>query len=235
MRRVTFAVFVLGALLGTTIPALAGLTYTCNPNIDAKVAGTCAYLNSAIAGLYNSTFSNANASIYMQYGNTSLGESNTALAVLSYSAYLNALTASAQASGNAVQVAAVKALNSLDAVPYGSGNVEPSSALAAALGFPAQGLLADGTTFCGTPGTATCYNGIITITNAANDLYYRIGTEGPKQYDFYSTAEHETDEVLGTTSCIDTTGPSLSNGCAVEKMPSPRSICSVTRVREIWS
>src|ERR1700681_2049283 len=86
--------------LGSAIPASAGITYTCAENIDAAQAGTCAYLNSTIAGLYNNTFSNANASIYIQYGSTELGESSTSLAQVRYSAYLNALTANALASGN---------------------------------------------------------------------------------------------------------------------------------------
>ena len=44
-------------------------------------------------------------------------------------------------------------------------------------------------------------------------LYYRSGTETAAEYDFYSAIEHETDEVLGTSSCISTTGPSLANNC----------------------
>ena len=201
-------------VLGSAIPAFAGITYTCDPNIEAAHAGTCAYLNSTIAGLYNTTFSNANASIYVQYGNTELGESDTSLIQVGYSAYLKALTANSQASGNTVQVSAVEALNSFDTPRYSSGRVEIPTALASALGFTGlSGLLADGMTFCNTPGAATCYNGIVTITDQTSSLYYRSGNEGSHQYDFYSTVEHETDEVLGTASCIDTTGPSLADEC----------------------
>jgi len=200
--------------MGPALPAWAGITYTCDPNIDAAHAGTCAFLNGTIAGLYSSTFSNANASIYIQYGNTDLGQSNYSLAVVGFSDYLSALTANAQASGNAIQADAVKALNNIDNPMYGSGNVEFPVALATALGFTGNsGLKSDGTTFCPTPGTSTCFDGIITITNEPGIMYYRVGNEGADQYDFYSTAEHETDEVLGTSSCIDTTGPSLSDQC----------------------
>jgi uncharacterized protein (TIGR03437 family) len=217
VRRAIFQIIlVLGTLLGTTTPAFAGITYTCDPNIDAKVAGTCATLNSTIAGLYNSTFSNANASIYIQYGSAGLGNSFTSEAILTYSQYLTALTANAQASGNTVQVAAVKALNGVDTTVYGSDNVEIPSALATALGFNdgISGLTFPGTNFC-TLGTTGCYDGIITITNNPGTvLYYRTGGSEPADaYDFYSTVEHETDEVLGTASCVSTTGPALADEC----------------------
>jgi uncharacterized protein (TIGR03437 family) len=192
--------------MGAAVPAWAGITYTCDPNIEAAHAGTCAYLNSTIAGLYSSTFSNANATIYIQLGNTDLGMSNYSLAQVTYSTYLTALTANAQASGNTVQADALKALNTFDTPLYGTGMVEFPVALAMALGISGvAGLESDGTTFCNTPGTSTCFDGIITITKEKDVLYFRVGNEGPNQYDFYSTAEHETDEVLGTASCIDTT------------------------------
>lgn len=214
MHRAIFAV-IMPALTVAAVPALAGITYVCDPNIDAAHAGTCAYLNSTIAGLYSSTFSNANATIYVKYGNTELGHSDTSLAVLPYPAYLSALTTSAQNSGNPIQVSAVKALDNLDLTPYGNGNVLFSAALAAALGFQGvSGLHADGNTFCNNAGTASCYDGVITISNSPHiSLFYRTGSEAADQYDFYSTVEHETDEVLGTASCIDTTGSTLQDGC----------------------
>jgi hypothetical protein len=51
-------------------------------------------------------------------------------------------------------------------------------------------------------GSAGCYNGIETVTNAANTWYYRSGPQPSGTYDIYSAVEHETDEVLGTSSCI---------------------------------
>jgi len=205
---------------GAALPARAGLTYTCDPNIDAAHAGACAYLNSTIAGIYNSTFSNANASIYIKLGNTDLGLSLYNQAIITYSAYLTALTANAQASGNTIQADAVKALNSFDAPLYASGNVFLPVALATALGIGGYpGIASDGSN-CPTAGTASCFDGIVTITNEPGILYYRVGNEGPNQFDFYSTAEHETDEVLGTGSCIATTGSSLADECG-NGVPAP--------------
>ena len=51
--------------------AKAGINYTCDPTIDAAHdAGTYAFLNTALAALYKSAFSNANASIYTTCGTT---------------------------------------------------------------------------------------------------------------------------------------------------------------------
>ena len=73
---------------------------------------------------------------------------------------------------------------------------------------------------CLTPGSGGCYNGIITITTPDNlvsdsgdTLYYRTGTQGADAYDFFSVVEHQTDEILGTSSCIDTFGATLADGC----------------------
>src|ERR1700735_1673479 len=71
--------------------ARAGIiTYICDPSISAV---TCNYLNTTIAGLYSSTFTDANASIYIQYGTTGLAQNNTPLNAVSYSAYVAALAA----------------------------------------------------------------------------------------------------------------------------------------------
>jgi hypothetical protein len=62
-----------------------------------------------------------------------------------------------------------------------------------------------------------CYNAIITVSTSGNLIpeawYYRDSAQTTNEYDFYSVVEHETDKVLGTSSCIDTTGESLTNGC----------------------
>jgi len=39
-----------------------------------------------------------------------------------------------------------------------------------------------------------------TIQTAGN-FYFRSGSIGPSQYDFFTTVEHETDEIIGTSSC----------------------------------
>lgn len=207
-RRITVP---LGALvLSLTGQASGALTYTCDPSVSSTA---CAYLNTTIAGLYDSAFSNVTASIYVKMGKTGLGESAYFLTFVTYSQYLAALTAVSQTSGNSVQVSAVSALNSLDTTLYGNYQVEVSSPLGRSFGFPnLVGTDQSGGKFCLAPGTSGCYDGVITISNNVT-LYYRQGTEPRNAYDFYSTVEHETDEILGTSSCIETTGSSLSNGC----------------------
>jgi hypothetical protein len=67
-----------------------------------------------------------------------------------------------------------------------------------------------------TLGTSGCYNGVITISNSQS-LFYRSGSQNPNSYDFYSVVEHETDEILGTSSCLTTTSSGTagtSAGCA---------------------
>lgn len=203
---VSFGALSLALLAG---PASGGVTYTCDPSISSTA---CAYLNSTIAGLYNSTFTNVTASIYVKLGNTALGESEYFLNFITYSQYFAALTTVSQ-SGNSIQVSAVKALTRVDKALYGNYMVEVNSPLGRSFGFPDMaGSDGSGNNYCPSPGTSGCYDGVITITNA-EPLYYRQGTEPRDAYDFYSTVEHETDEILGTASCIDTGGSSLSNAC----------------------
>jgi hypothetical protein len=190
--------------------AFGGITYTCASNVDATTAGTCAYLNSTVAGLYG-VFSNINANIYIQMGTTGLGENFGAYNSVSYSTYLTDLTANSVASGNPVQVSAAH-------------NVEITSALGSALGIPNSSLtgVTSGGGGC-TIGTMGCYNGVITVTTPANlateepgqGLYWNQqgGTQPAEDYDFYSVVEHETDEVLGTASCITTTTNPISDSC----------------------
>jgi hypothetical protein len=211
--------------MGASHASAGTITYTCDPTIDAVQAGTCAYLNSTISGLYNSTFSNANASIYIRQGTTALAENTVGFYNdVSYSSYLTDLAATA--SHDTVDVAAQAALNSLDSAVYGSDTVVITSALGQALGIPDAALT--GTTAFGgacTIGTSGCYNGVITITTPANLLSESGGTQGlywnqtggtqpANDYDFYSLVEQQTNEILGTGSCITTLTSPLSNACA---------------------
>ncbi len=211
--------------LVASLSASATISYSCDPTVDAAQAGTCAFVNSTTAGVYNSTFTNVNASIYIKMGTTGLGESTTGFFnTMSYSAYLTALTA--HASSDLVDVSAIAALNATDTAVYGSDNVVITSALGVALGLTPSSLT--GTTAAGSScaiGTAGCYNGIITITTAANlfsesggtqFLYWNQngGMQPADAYDFYSIVEHETDEILGTASCITTQTNPLSNSCS---------------------
>jgi PEP-CTERM motif len=210
------ALFIL-ASLSATLPAFGNLSFTCDANIDAAQAGTCAYLNTVVAGNYTSTFSNVFANIYIQYGTTGLASSTTGFFnSVSYSAYLADLTANAVASGNPVQIAALAALNANDDA-YSNDTVSITSALGSALGIANSSLT--GTTALGAPctiGNSGCYNGIITLSNEPDTWYYdNVGGSEAGLYDIYSAVEHETDEVLGTSSCMDTQTADLSDDCDV--------------------
>ncbi len=192
----------------------SGIIYTCDPTI---ASATCDYLNSIVAGNYNDTFINANANIYITLGTTGLGSSLQYDNYVTYSQYVNALSNIPSKSG--IQSSALAALSSYDATPYGGNYVKVSAALGTALGFTglygATSPAAGPVTYC-TIGTAGCYNAIITITDNVNTpLYYDNlgGTEPSDAYDFYATVEHETDEALGTTSCISTQSTPLKNHC----------------------
>jgi hypothetical protein len=193
-----------GSINGTPVStrgaaSAAGITYTCDPSVNA-IVGVCNTLNTTIAGLYASIFSNATASIYVTFGSTSLGASLTLRFPLSYSAFRSALqshltdTTGSTAFNN--NVPAINPINSSYGVALKAANLR-------ALGITVSGgLKPDGTT-C-TLGVAGCYDGIITVSSsvqAAGNLYFRQGSIGPTQYDFYSVVEHETDEFLGTASC----------------------------------
>jgi centrosomal CEP192-like protein/HYDIN/CFA65/VesB family protein len=191
----------------------SGVIYTCDPTVASF---TCEYLNTTIANYYNSTFTNANANIYIQYGTTNLGESEQYYNFITWAQYLSAINAITNKT--AVQISALSALNTYDATPYSGDNVEVTAALGMALGYPASDFagIDTGGGSC-TPGTSGCYNAIITITNdPGTPLYYdnQGGAEPADAYDFYAVVMHETDETLGTSSCIDIEdGTALTDPC----------------------
>jgi hypothetical protein len=219
-----FLLFLAAMTFGVSFASAGIITYTCDPTIDATMAGTCAYLNTVVAGNYNSTFTNANSNIYIQMGITSLGSSTSGfLNLIPYATYRADLAATAR--GNAVDATALASLPAMEPPLYSGGQIEVTSALGAALGISNSDLF--GTTASGAichPGTAGCYNGIITITTPANlssatggtqFLFWNQtgGSQPSNAYDFYTVVEHETDEVLGTSSCITTGGGVLADGC----------------------
>jgi hypothetical protein len=126
------------------------------------------------------------------------------------------------ASSDAVDTGVLATLPSTEPGLYSNGDIQVTSALGAALNLTGMtGIAADGSS-CSI-GVAGCYNGLITITTPSNldsesggtqALYFRQngGSIPSDAYDYYSVVEHETDEVLGTASCIDTT-TSLTDGC----------------------
>jgi hypothetical protein len=184
-----------------------------NGGANLGPAGTCAYLNSTIAALYTGAFSNVNASIYIQYGSTGLGQSETEDSFVPYATYVAALTAAS--TGNAIDTAALASLAANDTGPYGCGDVDVTAALGTALGIAGLTGITAGGTSCRL-GTNGCYDGLITVTTNTSLLYYRSLSSGSitnSEYDFFSVVEHETDEVLGTASCIETTSSTLTDGC----------------------
>lgn len=214
------------AAFGAALASADNITFTCDPSVGVA---TCNYLNTTVAGNYSSTFSNANADFYIQFGTTGLASSTTGTDnQVTYAQYAAALAAAAAASGNTVQIDAVAALTKYDASVYGSGNVDITSALANALGISGDvqggdsGTTAGGS-ICFTPGTGGCYNGIITVTNDPSTPFYYDnlgGTEPSDAYDFYNTVEHEVDELLGTTSCVTTETNPPTNDCPGNNTPS---------------
>jgi hypothetical protein len=186
-----------------------GIVYTCDASV---AAATCNYLNTTVAGYYNAKFINANANIYIQYGSTGLGASLQAENFATYSQYSTAYGNITNKS--AIQISAQSALSTYNATPYGNDYVDLTAALATALGFTGASGVTTAPAVCalGSPG---CYNAIVTITNSAGTaLYYDNlgGAEPAGAYDFYAVVQHETDEVLGTSSCI-STQTSLSDFC----------------------
>jgi hypothetical protein len=194
---------------GTALSHAGSLSYTCDANIDALgPANTCATLDTTIAGLYNSTFTNANASIYIQYGTAGLGQSSQYLNFVDYSTYRSDVSPAARAS-----------LPTAEPSLYNGDQVEVTAALGTALGLAGMtGTTAAGAA-CFTPGSGSCYDAVITLATPnivagyGQGYYYRSGSIASNQYDIFTIIDHETDEVLGTSSCVDTSGPTLADGC----------------------
>ncbi len=226
--------------LASTAPVFGGtITYTCDPTVAAiDGSGVCGYLNSNLAAVYNDTFSNANANIYMTTSSTGLGGSSQVNQYLTYAQYYSALAA------ESTDATALTSLPSTEPAifPASSRYVGATAALVNALGIPAAQTAfgeivgvtpgAGGTdpslSTCMLPG-AGCYNGVIEIvtpsglsteTGGTQGLWFRdvAGTaSGPhpsNDYDYFSVVEHETDELLGTASCDSVgAGPSAVNNC----------------------
>ena len=195
-----------------------GIVYTCDSSVPAS---TCTYLNTTVAGYYNNIFLNANANIYIKFGTTGLGGSDGFINLVHYTPYVTAMTNKAVKSSN--QASALSNINTYATPAYGTQNIMGISvALGTALGFTGLiGINAAESASC-TPYTSGCYNEVITVADSASQasggfsFYYddQGGTEAAGQYDFYAVVEHETDEVLGTSSCISTQNTSgLTDEC----------------------
>ena len=198
--------------------ALANISYTCDPTTFAAnaPAGACAAIQgSSVAGVYSSIFSSINASIYVQFGNTGVGQSDFNLLPVSYTDYYNALK-------SVSTDAAVQTLTAADPIAaYGNTDqtIDVSAALGAALGLSgAAGAGIDVTNGHACTlglGNANCYNGVITLSAQANLFYYPTSPSTPSNnlVDAYGVVEHETDEILGTISCIGSNSTTAFDQC----------------------
>jgi hypothetical protein len=228
-RNVHKFAFLALALIGASVPAVGAITYTCDPSVAALVS--CATLNSTLGPIYSAAFSDADANIYIAINTNaavSLGESLHEIYGVSYNAYLSALGASDPLDPG---LASLPATN-----PYGTGTVMVTNSLLYAL--PSLGPPTDGVTGTNLGGSTAptfssctplnfnglstgCYDGIVLVNGTSSDLWFRTGTQTASEYDFYSIVEHETDEVLGTSSCL-ANGTGL-DACESNSTPGPNS------------
>ncbi len=183
-------------------PASGTITYVCDATVTA-LTGVCSTLNTTIAALYSNAFRDANATIYVRLGNTDLGESDSVLNLVSYTAFRSALIRDESGVSDHTAISALPASNPINSGMVGVTN--PNVRALPGLGIsPNSGFLSDGQTFC-TIGSSGCYDGIITLSSSvasAGHFYFRTGPAiTGSQYDFYTVVEHETDEILGTASC----------------------------------
>jgi hypothetical protein len=227
MKRLGMCSSILVALAMATPAFAGGITFTCAASIGADFdpggssTAVCNYLNTVIAPEYNNTFSNANANVYIEATNGGLADSTTGFAnLVTYSTYQTALESLSTDAAKAFVPASEPGI-------FGGDDVELTSALAEALGITkvigggsVLGTNAALTASCTNFATAGsgCYNGVIQV-NDPTDLdtqtdgqgydYRTLGgsTNGTADnYDFFGVVEHELDEILGTASCIGTTG-----------------------------
>ena len=185
------------AIAAWAMPALAasGIVYTCDTTVNTLAPQACGFLNATIAPLYSTAFTNANASIYVKLGNTTLGQSEILFDKLSYSQFRSKLVAAATSSNDSAAIAGSVPVSS----PFGSAMVEVPTVLERAFGIANTFGLTSSGAICQLTSSG-CYDGLITISNTAK-LFFRVGTIAQNQYDFYSAVQHETDEILGTASC----------------------------------
>ncbi len=211
--------FLTTVLLGATLPALATLTYTCDASIGAGICGDLQ--GSTVAGEYNSIFKNINANIYVTFAPIfAYGESFVNLTAVPYSTYYTALGLSTN------DPTAYSSLTVSDPLyPYGNTNenIDLTPALASALditdgGANTAGIVPDasspgGFDSCTLGVDSPCYTGVIEIGSGFTFDYPVSPSDPVDGLDFFSIVEHETDETLGTISCIAGNGSVPYNGC----------------------
>jgi hypothetical protein len=216
--RVTVAgvLFVAVGILSSQPAFASGISYTCNNSGADKVSTSiCNSLNGTISGLYAGVLSNASAQIYITFGSTSLGQSQQYYNSVSYNNYYNALVS--HSSGDSTDLSALASLSSTEPSIFNGGSIFMPAALEAALGLgTGQGVDLNLDPCTLNPGAShpTCYNGILTVSDSFTYYYRTGGANTGHLYDFFSVVEHETDEILGTFSCLGPVNPpGISSSC----------------------
>jgi PEP-CTERM motif len=201
------------AVLGAALPAFANITYTCAANIDPTFCANM--LNGPqVSGVYSGIFANMTANIFIQFGNAGVGESSTNLTAIPYADYYNALAAHTD---DLTALATLSSASMGPLLPFGNdnGDIDITAALASALGVTESGAQTagissiDGVSSCILGVDANCFNGVITMAISPNFSFPTspgdpIPPAQMDDVDFYMVVEHETDEILGTISCIGT-------------------------------
>jgi hypothetical protein len=138
----------------------------------------------SIVSTYEALFSNdITVNICVQFGSTSLGESDTFLAQPTYSSWRSALKSNASSNpGNIFVVAAAASLPSSD--PIGGGTVDGQTANLRAIGFS----------------VSTSVDSNLTFSNSTSFEY--TGVANINDYDFMDVATHELDEALAISSAL---------------------------------
>lgn len=209
-------IFLTLAVLGAALPAFANITYTCAANIDPTLCANM--LNGPqVSGVYSGIFANVTANIFIQFGNAGVGESSTNLTAIPYAGYYNALAAHTDDLTALATLPPPSSTPMGPLVPFGNdnGNIDISAALASALGITESGAQTagtsstDGVSPCVLGVDANCFNGIITMATGPGFSFPTspsdpIPPAAMDKVDFFMVVEHETDEILGTISCIGT-------------------------------
>jgi hypothetical protein len=229
---------------GANLIRASGISFTCDPSINADATANgysgnlCTAIQTIVGGEYSNLFTNANASIYIEFNSTPNllgGSTSGGQNFVSYTTYRAALAAASSSDTVDGDVLANLPQTLPGAYPTGA-DIELTSALVQALGITTTlngnfngtgtGTRIYGTTSTGGScviGQNGCYNGLIelgTPADLASELsqgyyYGSTGTPASNQYDIYSVIEHEADEILGTASCISTTTSTLTDTCTL--------------------
>ena len=196
------------------VSAFAGtISYDCDTTDSNQISSQmCTALTGTIAGQFASIYMNANALVYVEYGAPAgdVASTTQVFNTVTYSAYYTALTSHPSQLDSADNTA-IASLGRGSTNPVVSGDgVGVTSALDQALGLTGGFGITTADTSCtviglGSTAANSCFNAIISVSKS---IGYSFGTPIAGDYDFITAVEHETDEVLGTASCISNANPS---------------------------